>query len=41
MTFEQLRVLQAIVSEGTFHGAAHQLNKSQPALSHMIKKIGR
>jgi len=39
MTFEQLRVLNAIITEGTFHGAALHLNKSQPALSHMIKKL--
>ncbi|MDV7340483.1 LysR family transcriptional regulator [Terasakiella sp. A23] len=39
MTLEQLRVLNAIVTEGTFHGAAQRLNKSQPALSHMIKKL--
>lgn len=39
MTLEQLRVLQAIITEGTFHGAAARLNKSQPALSHMMKKL--
>jgi len=39
MTFEQLRVLQAIVTEGTFRGAAERLYKSQPAVSNMIKKL--
>lgn len=39
MTLEQLRCLHMIISEGTFHGAAKRLNKSQPALSHMIKKL--
>ena len=39
MTFEQLRVLQAIVTAGTFRGAADKLNKSQPAISTMIKNL--
>jgi len=39
MTYEQLVVLNAIVTEGTFRAAAEHLNKSQPALSHMIKKL--
>lgn len=39
MTFEQLRVLHAIVSEGTFRGAAEKLFKSQPALSNMMKNL--
>jgi len=39
MTFEQLRVFNAIVSEGTFHAAAVKLNKSQPAISLMFKKL--
>ena len=39
MTYEQLRVLQAIVTEGTFRGAAEKLYKSQPAISHMVKKL--
>jgi DNA-binding transcriptional LysR family regulator len=39
MTLEQLRALHAVITEGTFHGAARRLNKSQPALSHMIKKL--
>lgn len=39
MTYEQLLALNAVVSEGTFRGAALRLNKSQPAVSHMIKKL--
>ena len=39
MTYEQLRVLQAIVTAGTFRGAAEKLFKSQPAISNMIKKL--
>ncbi|MCZ6798436.1 MAG: LysR family transcriptional regulator, partial [Gammaproteobacteria bacterium] len=39
MTFEQLRVLHAIVTEGTFRRAAQTLFKSQPALSNMMKKL--
>lgn len=39
MTFEQLRVLHAIVSEGTFRRAAKTLFKSQPALSTMMKNL--
>ena len=39
MTYEQLIVLQAIVTEGTFRGAAERLNKSQSAISHMLKKL--
>ncbi len=39
MTYEQLVVLNAIVTEGTFRGAAERLNKSQSAISHMIKKL--
>ena len=39
MTYAQLRVLQAIVTEGTFRGAAEKLFKSQPAISNMIKKL--
>ena len=37
MTYEQLHVLQPIVAEGTFRGAAEKLYKSQPAISNMIK----
>ena len=39
MTYEQLRVLQAIVRAGTFRGAAEQIHKSQPALSAMIRNL--
>ncbi len=39
MTYEQLRVLQAIVTEGTFRGAAEKLYKSQPAISNMVKNL--
>lgn len=39
MTYEQLVVLNAIVTEGTFRGAADKLNKSQSAISHMLKKL--
>ncbi|KZL21379.1 HTH-type transcriptional activator AllS [Pseudovibrio axinellae] len=39
MTFEQLVVLDAIVSAGTFRGAAEHLNKAQSAVSHMLKKL--
>ena len=39
MTYEQLVVLHAIVTEGTFRGAADRLNKSQSAISHMLKKL--
>ena len=39
MTYEQLVVLHAIVAQGTFRGAAEQLNKSQSAISHMLKKL--
>ncbi|KZK88760.1 HTH-type transcriptional activator AllS [Pseudovibrio sp. Ad5] len=39
MTYEQLVVLHAIVTEGTFRGAADRLHKSQSAISHMLKKL--
>jgi len=39
MTYEQLVMLNAIVTEGTFRAAAEHLNKSQSAISHMIKKL--
>ncbi len=39
MTYEQLVVLNAIVTEGTFRGAAEKLNKSQSAVSTMLKKL--
>ena len=39
MTYEQLKVLQAIVQEGTFRGAATRVHKSQPAVSSLIKNL--
>lgn len=39
MTYEQLRVLHAVVTEGTFRAAAEKLYKSQPAISTMIKNL--
>ncbi|GAA3916038.1 LysR family transcriptional regulator [Litoribacillus peritrichatus] len=39
MTYEQLRVLHAVVNEGTFRSAAEKLFKSQPAISTMIKNL--
>lgn len=39
MTYEQLRVLHAVVTEGTFRAAADKLYKSQPAISTMIKNL--
>ena len=39
MTYEQIRVMHAIVTEGSFRAAAEKLYKSQPALSNMIKNL--
>ncbi|GHB42121.1 LysR family transcriptional regulator [Pseudovibrio japonicus] len=39
MNYEQLVVLHAIVTEGTFRGAAERLHKSQSAISHTLKKL--
>lgn len=39
MTLDQLLALHAIVTEGTFRGAAQSLHKSQSAISHMLKKL--
>ena len=39
MTYEQIRVLHAIVTEGSFRAAAEKLFKSQPAVSNMIKNL--
>ena len=39
MTLDQLLALDAIVQTGTFRGAAEHLNKSQSAVSHLIKSL--
>ena len=39
VTYEQIRVLHAIVIEGSFRGAAEKLFKSQPAISNMMKNL--
>lgn len=39
MKHHQLLALDAIVSTGTFRGAADRLNKSQSAVSHMIRQL--
>ena len=39
MTLDQLIALDAIVSAGTFRGAAEKLNKAQSAISHQIRKL--
>ena len=39
MTLDQLLALDAIVSAGTFRGAAEKLNKAQSAISHQIRKL--
>lgn len=39
MKYEQLRVLEAIVSQGTFRAAAERLNKSQSAISNAVKNL--
>lgn len=39
MTLEQLRVLDAIVTQGSFRKAAEVLYKSQPALSQAMKSL--
>ena len=39
MTLDQLMALDAIVSVGTFRGAASKLNKAQSAISHQIRKL--
>jgi DNA-binding transcriptional LysR family regulator len=39
MTLDQLLALDAIVSVGTFRGAAEKLNKAQSAISHQIRKL--
>ncbi|MEM1299825.1 MAG: LysR family transcriptional regulator [Pseudomonadota bacterium] len=39
MTYDQLLAFDAIVSTGTFRGAADKLNKAQSAVSHQIRKL--
>jgi len=39
MTLDQLLAFDAIVSAGTFRGAAERLNKAQSAISHQIRKL--
>ncbi len=39
MTLDQLLAFDAIVSTGTFRGAADKLNKAQSAVSHQIRKL--
>ncbi|WP_027257613.1 LysR family transcriptional regulator [Leisingera aquimarina] len=39
MKHDQLVALEAIVSTGTFRGAAERLNKSQSAISHTIRQL--
>lgn len=39
MTLEQLRALDAIVATGAFRAAAERLNKSQSAVSHLIRAL--
>ena len=39
MTLDQLEMVEAVISEGSYQAAAKKLNKSQPSLSTGIKKI--
>ncbi len=39
MKHDQLIALEAIISTGTFRGAAERLNKSQSAISHAIRQL--
>ncbi|MFU1682300.1 LysR family transcriptional regulator [Phaeobacter piscinae] len=39
MKHDQLIALDAIVSTGTFRGAAERLHKSQSAISHTIRQL--
>lgn len=39
MKHDQLVALEAIISTGTFRGAAERLNKSQSAISHTIRQL--
>lgn len=39
MTLDQLEMIEAIVTEGSYQAAAKKLHKSQPSLSNGVKKI--
>ncbi len=39
MKHDQLLAFEAIVTTGTFRGAAERLNKSQSAISHTIRQL--
>ncbi len=39
MTLDQILAVEAVVSTGTFRGAADRLNKAQSAVSHQIRKL--
>lgn len=39
MTLDQILAVDAVVSTGTFRGAADKLNKAQSAVSHQIRKL--
>lgn len=39
MNLEQLIAVDAVVSTGTFRGAADRLNKAQSAISHQVRKL--
>lgn len=41
MTLEALRCFCAVVEEGSFHGAARRLHRSQPAISHQVRALER
>ncbi|MHA7819136.1 MAG: LysR family transcriptional regulator [Erythrobacter sp.] len=39
MTLDQILAVEAVVSAGTFRGAADRLNKAQSAVSHQVRKL--
>ena len=39
MTLDQILAVEAVVSTGTFRGAADRLNKAQSAVSHQVRKL--
>ena len=39
MTFDQLKVFDAVIREGSFKGASEKLHCTQPAVSQAIKKM--